>query len=67
MPSITQRILEDTASVLFEPEGDLRYLTQHFEQTPHYLFRTYAPRSNGVSLEALRQLQQSLERTLLIY
>lgn len=38
-------------SYIFEPKGDLKHLAKHFDQTPHYLFRTHAPASNGCSTE----------------
>jgi hypothetical protein len=36
---------------LFEPNGELQHLVTCFDQIPQYLFRTYAPASNGKSNE----------------
>ncbi|SRR6266536_1548119 len=48
---MTQTGRDYSVSYRFEPKGDLQDLAEHFDQTPHYLFRTYAPKSNGCSTE----------------
>lgn len=34
---------------LFEPIGGLAHLNEHLDRVPRFLFRTYAPRTNGIS------------------